>query len=73
MRAERAALEAHRVRAFCISSQSVTAAEQAARILDNLEAITAACGEDGPFVYAVHRTRIERLSLAPRAGGGSPA
>lgn len=36
----------------------------AARFLDNLGAITTACAETGPFVYAVHSTRIERLSLS---------
>ena len=35
----------------------------AMRFLDNLAAIVAACAEDGPFIYAVHSNRIERLPL----------
>ena len=36
----------------------------ARRFLDNLDAITKACGDEpGSFIYAVHSQRIERLRL----------
>lgn len=44
--------------ASALSSQSLPADEMAARFLDNLEAIEGACVEAGPFIYAVHTTRI---------------
>jgi len=61
---ERATLVAHRVRAFCLTRKDLTAAEMAARFLDRLPAIVSACREPGPFLYAVHASRIERLDLA---------
>lgn len=35
----------------------------AARFIDNLQAMTEACVQTGPFIYAVHKSRIARLSL----------
>jgi hypothetical protein len=35
----------------------------AERYLRHLEAITKACADPGPFIYAVHETRISRLDL----------
>ncbi|HEX4868170.1 MAG TPA: hypothetical protein VFV32_11150 [Acidimicrobiales bacterium] len=60
---EREAVEAFSVRCFCISRQDLTAPQMAERYLTHLDAITAACAEDGPFIYAVHERRIERLDL----------
>lgn len=62
-RAEREAVEAHRVRCFCLSNQNLTGEEMATRFLDNLARITAACGQPGPCIYAVHKNRIERLQV----------
>ena len=62
--AERAAVRTHRVRCFALSSQQLTADDMADRFLDNLDAITRACAESGPFIYAVHRNRIEPLRLS---------
>ncbi len=62
-RIEQHAVIEHRVRAFCLTRQDLRAAEMAARFLDNLDAITRACGEPGPFIYAAHATRIERLRI----------
>ena len=62
-RAERSAVTQHRVRAFCLSNQSLTADTMAARFLVNLAAIEAASIERGPFIYAVHQNRIERLLI----------
>lgn len=61
--AEQQALVAHGVRAFCLSGGNLPATEMAARFLANLDAITAACQDPGPFIYAVHATRIVRLSI----------
>lgn len=38
----------------------------AARFLDNLAAIERACEEPGPFIYAVHQTRIEKLPIGDK-------
>ncbi|HEX9993036.1 MAG TPA: hypothetical protein VGB14_08935 [Acidimicrobiales bacterium] len=59
--AEREAVLRHRVRCFCLTSQSLPAAEMAARFVTNLPRITAACRRPGPFLYAVHPRRLERL------------
>jgi PIN like domain len=61
--AERAAVKSHAVRAFCLSAGSLPAADMASRFIDNLRAITDACANPGPFMYAVHASRITRLSL----------
>jgi hypothetical protein len=61
--AEREAVKAHKVQCFCLSSQNLAANDMAARFLDNLEAITGACAEPGPFIYAVYTNRIEQLAL----------
>lgn len=62
---ERRALVAARVRAFCLTRQDLGAPAMAQRLVANLPAITRACGDAGPFLYAVHATRIERLDLDP--------
>lgn len=68
-RAERDAVVAHEVRCFCLASQSLAAAEMAARFLRNLDAIAAACRAAGPMFYAVHQTRIERIDLGGASAG----
>lgn len=65
-RAEREAVKAHRVRCFCLANQSLAGDEMAARFLDNLAAIERACEEPGPFIYAVHQTRIEKLPIGDK-------
>jgi len=62
---ERNTVERFEVRCFCITRQDLTAAQMADRYLHHLEAITEACAGPGPFIYAVHETRIERVSLEP--------
>ena len=54
-RAERDAVRIHRVRCFCLSNRNLSGVEMAARFLDNLVSITAACNRPGPFVYVVHK------------------
>jgi hypothetical protein len=65
-RAEREAVKATGVRCFCLANQSLTGDEMAGRFLSNLDAIVRACDESGPFVYAVHQTRIEKLLIGGR-------
>ena len=60
-KAERAAVEHHRVRCFCLTRQDLSGQAMAERFLDHLDAIASACAETGPFIYAVHQARIERL------------
>lgn len=62
-RAEREAVKRHGVRCFCLTRQDLTGPDMAARFIANLEAITRACADPGPFIYAVHKDRIERLAL----------
>jgi len=38
----------------------------AARFLDNLDAIVAACAEHGALIHAVHPNPIERLTIGSR-------
>jgi hypothetical protein len=62
--AEKAAVAQYRVRCFCLARADLPADEMARRFVVNLGAIVHACGQSGPFVYAVHSNRIERLSLS---------
>ncbi|MDE0116598.1 MAG: hypothetical protein OXT07_08270 [bacterium] len=66
-RRERDVVRVYSVRCFCLSSQQLNADDMAARYLDNLDVITRACQEPGPFIYAVHKNRIERLPLGTDA------
>lgn len=61
--AERAALLAHRVQAFCLTSGNLRAAVMAEQYLNSLVELTVACQEPGPFLYAVSRTGLRRLDL----------
>ena len=62
--AERSAGLRLSVQCFCLTSQSLSADDMARRFLDNLDAIARVCADDrGPFIYAVHSNRIERLRL----------
>lgn len=59
--AERRAIERFGVRYFYLSGRNLDATEMAGRFLGNLDRIVAACERPGPCIYAVHRTRIERI------------
>ena len=59
--AEKSAIAQFRVRCFCLSRQNLRAEEMAARFLDNLHRITEACRDEGPFIYAVHEKRSDRI------------
>ena len=64
-RVEREAVRRFNVRCFCLTRQDLASHEMAERFLRHLKAITDACSEPGPYVYAVYENRIERLPLDP--------
>jgi hypothetical protein len=61
--AEQRALIDHDVRAFCLSSGNLPAREMAARYVAHIASIAEACQRRGPFIYAVHATRIVEVAL----------
>lgn len=61
--AEKEVVREFEVRCFCLKQRNLRAPEMAERFLRNIERIADACEEPGPFVYAVHQMRIERLRL----------
>ncbi len=61
--AEKSSIVRYQVRCFCLTRQDLVAAAMADRFLHNLQRITEVCADAGPFVYAVHERRIERLAL----------
>jgi hypothetical protein len=61
--AERDALVAHGVRAFCLTSGNLRAAEMAEQFLAVLDQIADACALPGPFFYAVSGRGFRRLDL----------
>ncbi len=62
-RAEREAVKRHAVHCFCLTRQDLSGPAMAARFIANLPAITRFCAESGPFIYAVHKDRIEKLPI----------
>lgn len=60
----RETVRAYHVRSFCLSNRNLTGEEMADRFIVNLERITRACSEPGPFIYAVHKNRIEELEIS---------
>lgn len=61
--AERAALVAHRVCAFCLTSGNLRAAEMAQLYIAVLDKLVAACVAPGPFLYVVSRGGLRRIEL----------
>ena len=61
--AEKAAVRRHGARCFYFTRGDLRAEDYVERLLVNLENITRACGEPGPFTYVVHPNRIERMAL----------
>lgn len=61
--AEKAAIQRHGARCFYITRGDLRSAEMADRFLRNIDEIATACMDSGPFIYAVHLTRIERMTL----------
>lgn len=56
------------VRVFCLSRQDLKAEQMADRFLRNLRRIVRACWQAGPFIYAVHESRIEKIPIKIPAG-----
>jgi hypothetical protein len=61
--AEREALVNHHVRAFCLTSGNLRAAEMAQLYINVLDRITTACTTPGPFLYVVSRGGLRRVDL----------
>jgi hypothetical protein len=60
---ERETVKAAGARCFCLTSGNLSARAMAGRFIDNVAAIARACEDPGPFIYAVHATKIERLPI----------
>lgn len=61
-RAEREAMEDFQVRCFSLSNRNLPAVEMANRFIRNLPRPATACAFPGPFIYSVHKDRIERIT-----------
>ena len=59
--AERDALAAAGVQAFCLTNANLRAAEQTQRFVDHLAAIVAECDEPGPWICGVFSDGIRRI------------
>lgn len=59
--AERQTVIEREAQLFVIARADVSAAQVAARYVNNLSVITRAAAEAGPFIYSVQLSRIERL------------
>lgn len=53
----------HGARCFYFTRGDLPGEVYVERILANLEAITRACAQPGPFIYVLHPNRIERMAL----------
>jgi hypothetical protein len=53
----------HGARCFYLTRGDLPGEVYVERILANLEAITRACAEAGPFIYMLHRNRIGCTAL----------
>ena len=61
--AERAALVAHQVQAFCLTGGNLRGAEMAEQYLAVINDLARACEAPGPFLYAVSARGVRRLDL----------
>ncbi len=61
--AERAAVVAHRVQAFCLTGGNLRAAAMAEQYLAVIDDLARACTGPGPFLYAVSARGLRRLDL----------
>ena len=61
--AERAVIHQYSARCFCLTNANLKATEMAECYVANLEAIASTCTAAGPFLYAVHARRIEKISI----------
>jgi len=61
--AERAAVIAHGLQAFCLSIGNLRASAMADQFLAVRNDLAAACQQPGPFLYTVSRTGLRRTDL----------
>jgi hypothetical protein len=61
--AEQQAIWRYSARCFCMANANLTSAAMAERYLANWPRIRRAADESGPYLYAVHVNRIERLQI----------
>lgn len=61
--AERAALVAHGVRAFCLSGGNLRAMAMADQFLAVIDDMAGACAEPGPLLYVVSLSGMRRVPL----------
>lgn len=61
--AERAAVVAHRVQAFCLTGGNLRAAAMAEQYLAVIADLAQACQSPGPFLYAVSARGLRRLNF----------
>jgi hypothetical protein len=59
--AEREALVAAGVRAFCLTNAQLRGADQARRLVANLDRILRQAATPGPYIYGVYENRLRRL------------
>ncbi len=59
--AERDALIAGGVRAFCLTNAQLRGEEQARRLVENRHRILRQAAQPGPYIYGVYERRIQRL------------
>lgn len=62
--AERAALIDHQVRAFCLASGNLRAAEMAELYLGVLDKLVVECAAPGPFLFVVTRSGLRPIDFA---------
>lgn len=61
--AERAAVIAFGVQAFCLTNGNLRAAAMAEQFLAMIDRIATACGDPGPFLYAVSASGLRSIEL----------
>ena len=61
--AEKEAVIRYKVKCLCLVRRDLSAERMAKRFLANLGRIAEASCESGPFIFAVHERRIERMDL----------
>lgn len=64
---QREAIISNQVRCFYLANQNIAAEEIVNRFLRNLPRIVKACDYPGPFLYAVHKSQIRKMSIHPLA------
>jgi hypothetical protein len=61
--AERDVIRRSGARCFYFTRGHLLAEEYVTRVLSNLDAISSACEQAGPFIYVIHPSRIEPMTF----------